>query len=103
MMNHSIRFFPPLLMISRLVVMGAIAPALTSQLALPATAEDLPPDQIRACYMQTEDGRVVDLTHLCGQPDSEDAAQTNRPEPPNLPAQRVGRGAARGGHPVSTR
>lgn len=64
--------------------------------ATAAVADTLSANYTPVCFMQTETGQVVDLSHLCGPDDEQTTSQSQpiRQPKPVLPQQGRGRGAA---------
>lgn len=92
-MSPQTNLLPKLFIANILAILGMCA------LAVIATAEERTTGDL-ICFMQTESGQVVDLTHLCGDADAIAPTQTARPIATREPVRR-GRGAARTGNPSS--
>ncbi|MEO0824380.1 MAG: hypothetical protein AAFW84_12060 [Cyanobacteria bacterium J06635_15] len=88
-MHYPTKFFQPRWIVNGLVAIGAIA------LPTVAIAKDSTPIQTPVCFMQTETGQIINLTHLCGSSNEpSESSATARPQPQILPTQNIGRGAA---------
>ncbi|MEL6382070.1 MAG: hypothetical protein AAFQ89_06295 [Cyanobacteria bacterium J06626_18] len=92
---------PQTYLLPKLFIANAVAIVGMCVLAALATAEERPIGSDLICFVQTESGQVVDLTHLCGDTDAIAPPQTAPPIAPREPARR-GRGAARTETPSST-
>lgn len=87
-MSPQTYLLPKLFIANALAILGMCA------LAALVAAEERTLSGDLICFMQTDNGQVVDLTHLCGDVDVIAPTQTVPPTAPHEPL-RQGRGAAR--------
>lgn len=86
-MGYPMSIFLRLLLASSLVTMGAMA----------AVADTPTSTYTPVCFMQTETGQMIDLSHLCGSTDEQATSQTQTVQANPVPQRGRGRGAARRG------
>lgn len=70
-----------------------LASSLVATSALAAVADAPTSAYSPVCFMQTETGQIINLSHLCGS--SEQTVSSPQAQPAAVPQQRRGRGAAR--------